>query len=98
LETDLPIHHHSVQLAPSDAESSVHSNNQKDNDVDEAQENIERSLGSSSAVNFTTLGTLVSATVQGLLQDLLLNQVLDILGCLGDPLLLSTQVTFSVHG
>lgn len=48
-------------------------------------------------IDFTALGVQVSETVQSLLQNFLLSTIFNLLGCLGDPLLLSTTVSFLVN-
>lgn len=48
-------------------------------------------------VNFVTLGPQVSASVLSLAQTFLLNNLFDVLGCLGSPLDLNINVTFLVN-
>jgi hypothetical protein len=62
-------------------------------DNEEKKENGQRELDS---FNFGALGVSVSAAVEGQVISFLLSQIVDILGCLGDPLLLTTNVTFSI--
>jgi hypothetical protein len=76
------------------SEETKSSENGEITDNDDRQQQERRELG---AIDFNLLGVQVSATVQKLTQSLLLSSVLDLLGCLGDPLLLTTNVTFLLN-
>lgn len=47
-------------------------------------------------VDFSTLGPEVSTAVQALARNFLANNLFDVIGCLGNPLLFQTNVTFLV--
>jgi hypothetical protein len=63
--------------------------------VNEGQQPYSDSSNNSTAIDFTDVGTQVTAAVQDHVQSILLSHVLDLVGCFGDPLFLAVNVTFT---